>query len=255
MNIFQINANHLLHRLGRPLLQSFQVLVFSKTVAYRHESIPAGVRAFRLLAERSISTSTPFTVTATEDAEAVFATPESLARFRVIILLQCSGNFLTAAQLDNLKAWVRKGGGVVGVHCASFGIDDAVIDPTGWYKQLIGAHFKNHPIPQSGVVRAADPGHAIMSRGAGMKAFKDGSWTCFDEWYNFHEPPSGVGVLLTVDETTYSGGEHGEDHPIAWCREFDGGRTYYNSLGHFDEAYEDETLMGQLLNGILWAAG
>jgi type 1 glutamine amidotransferase len=62
-------------------------------------------------------------------------------------------------------------------------------------------------------------------------------------------------MLLAVDESSYEGGVHGEDHPVAWCQTFDGGRCFYTSLGHFDEAYEDEWFMGQLLGGLLWAAG
>jgi type 1 glutamine amidotransferase len=46
----------------------------------------------------------------------------------------------------------------------------------------------------------------------------------------------------------------GNDHPLAWCREFDGGRSFYTALGHFDEAYQDEAFMKHVLNGILWAA-
>jgi type 1 glutamine amidotransferase len=85
----------------------------------------------------------------------------------------------------------------------------------------------------------------------------DWRWGWFDEWYNFKANPKSVGdvhVLLSVDEGSYEGGEHGADHPIAWCQEFEGGRSFYTALGHFDEAYQDEAFMRQLLNGILWAA-
>jgi type 1 glutamine amidotransferase len=80
-----------------------------------------------------------------------------------------------------------------------------------------------------------------------------------DEWYNFKAHPrktsDGLNMLLAVDEKSYDGGVHGDDHPIAWCHTFDGGRCFYTSLGHFDEAYEDERFMGQLLGGIFWTAG
>ena len=61
-------------------------------------------------------------------------------------------------------------------------------------------------------------------------------------------------VLLSIDEQQYEGGSMGEDHPLAWCRNYDGGRSFYTSLGHFDAAYEDDSFMGHVLNGILWAA-
>jgi len=40
-------------------------------------------------------------------------------------------------------------------------------------------------------------------------------------------PRNKAHVLAIVNERTYSGGEMGPDHPIAWCRYFDGGRSWY----------------------------
>lgn len=51
------------------------------------------------------------------------------------------------------------------------------------------------------------------------------TYTCHDEWYNFRLHPRqqapNIHVLLTVDESTHTGGKHGPDHPIAWCQEFE----------------------------------
>jgi type 1 glutamine amidotransferase len=47
----------------------------------------------------------------------------------------------------------------------------------------------------------------------------------------------------------------GDDHPLAWYQEFEGGRSFFMALGHFDEAYEDEWFLGMVLRGVLWAAG
>ena len=42
-------------------------------------------------------------------------------------------------------------------------------------------------------------------------------------------------MLATVDESTY-GEEDGntvdDDHPVAWCSDFDGGRSWYTAMGH-----------------------
>ena len=52
-------------------------------------------------------------------------------------------------------------------------------------------------------------------------------WVRTDEWYNFlGNPRSSVHVLATVDETTYTGGTSGFDHPIAWSHNYDGGRAW-----------------------------
>ncbi|KAL2019019.1 hypothetical protein VTK56DRAFT_10184 [Thermocarpiscus australiensis] len=235
----------------------FKILIFSRTTAYRHDSIPAGIRAFHQLAADSTSTPHPFTADDSEDPS-VF-NPDSLSAYSVIVLLQCSGECLDSAQLDALKGFVRSGKGVVGIHCASFAMQSSE-----WYGRLIGAVFDNHPEPQLGRVRVLDPKHPIMASSPASSSssavdMSQTERTWMDEWYNFKAHPRTTSdklhVLLAVDERSYTGGQHGDDHPVAWCQTFDGGRSCYTSLGHFDEAYEDEWFMGQLLGGILWAGG
>ncbi|KAI3391152.1 hypothetical protein diail_7819 [Diaporthe ilicicola] len=246
--------------LSRTATSKFSVLVFSRTDGYRHDSIPAGIAALNELALSSHDSPVPFNVDATEDA-IVFNTA-TLAQYRVIVFLQASGEFFdNEIQLDALKHFVRSGGGVVGVHCASTGLPSSE-----WYGHLIGGVFTHHPEPQNGTVVVEDPGHPILSHGAAVRGSAtklplsgptlEFDW--HDEWYNFAANPrtqDGVHVLLTVKEKSYTGGNMGADHPIAWCHEFDGGRAFYTALGHFDEAYQDLQFMGQLHNGIIWAAG
>jgi type 1 glutamine amidotransferase len=240
----------------------FKVLVFSRTLAYRHASIPAGIRAFHRLAADSITTPHPFRIDDSEDPS--LFTKEQLSEYRVIVLLQCSGDFLNDDQLEALKGFVRSGGGIVAVHCSSF-----ALQYSKWYESLIGAIFDNHPEPQHGRIRVLDNNHPIIRtarRGISNEARETSNApveieterTWLDEWYNFRTHPRKVSdklhVLLAVDEASYTGGTHGEDHPVAWCQELEGGRCFYTSLGHFDEAYEDEWFIGQLYGGILWAA-
>ncbi|RKU44031.1 hypothetical protein DL546_004883 [Coniochaeta pulveracea] len=233
------------------------LLVFSKTAGYRHDSIPAGIAAFERMA--SDSTTPQIVVTATEDGS-IF-TADGLAQFQVIVLLQVSGDFLSPTQMLALHDFVRGGGGVVGVHCASTGMPS---DP--WYGRMIGAVFTDHPDPQVALVTVEDEKHEIMAgtlgKGrAGWSEDRTGKkvWKWLDEWYNYECNPrtktdGGAHVLLSVDETSFEGGKHGADHPIAWCQEFEGGRTYYTALGHFDEAYEDEAFIGQLQNAVVWTS-
>ncbi|OTB02571.1 hypothetical protein M426DRAFT_61881 [Hypoxylon sp. CI-4A] len=215
----------------------FSVLIFSKTAEYRHESIPAGIEGIKRLGESSNA----FAVDCSEDASLI--TAENLARYAVIVFLQTSGGFLDAEQLAGLQSYIRGGGGFVGIHCAAAGMPG---EP--WYGELIGAVFTDHPEPQGGVLTVENRDHVIVSD-------LPDKWQWFDEWYNFDATPRAkVDVLFSVDEQTYKGGKLGEDHPLAWCREFDGGRSFYTTLGHFDDAYADEKFMGHILNGILWAA-
>jgi type 1 glutamine amidotransferase len=47
----------------------------------------------------------------------------------------------------------------------------------------------------------------------------------------------------------------GEDHPISWCHEYDGGRSWYTGMGHAPSAFTSEPLFVEhLRGGIEWAA-
>ncbi|CAK7204612.1 hypothetical protein SEUCBS139899_007370 [Sporothrix eucalyptigena] len=260
--------------------EPFTVLVFSKTKAFRHESIEAGIAAFQRLAEASKATEHPFVIEASEDAEAIF-TSENLARYRVIVLLQTSGIFLTAEQINILEAHIKTGkSGVVGVHAALGAMKSAGdVDPTGYYGRLLGGVFTEHPDPQLGRVIIKAPSHPVvqpfLTRVSSNEAnAPEPSFSHFDEWYNYqptscavvtaNQTPSeaatskhGLAILLAADETVYEGGKHGENHPIAWARpdfEGSGTRVYYTALGHFAETYSDDVFVAHLNKAVLWAA-
>jgi len=218
------------------------VLVFSKTSGYRHDSIPAGIRSIQSLADRTKH----FAVTASEDATQF--TPDHLSQYAVIILLQCIGDIFDSSQLDALKNFVRSGGGIVAIHGAAAGMPN-----DSWYGNLIGAHFNQHPPAESGTVIMEDSNknHFIPSCCGGRE-----NWN--DEWYNFHTHPrenKNLKILLRGDSKTFAGGEHGDDHPLAWYQEFEGGRSFFTALGHFEGAYGDEWFLEMVERGIMWAAG
>lgn len=209
-----------------------------------------------------------FSVHATEDT--IVFNPSTLAQYRVIVFLQASGEFLdNEIQLNALKGFVRNGGGVVGVHCASTGLPSSE-----WYGNVIGGVFVDHPEPQKGTIVVEQQSHPTAWLDSDPVAHqpKKKSWfpplrddtrplefEWFDEWYNFASNPRdrpSLHVLMSVRETSYKGGTMGTDHPIAWCQELEeGGRSFYTSLGHFDEAFADPSLMTQLHKAILWTSG
>lgn len=85
----------------------------------------------RISHQPSPSTRSPFTADATEDA-AIFDKPHKISTYRVIMVLQISGDFLSPSQ----NFVEKKGGGVVAVHCASCGHPDSE-----WYSNLMGGVF------------------------------------------------------------------------------------------------------------------
>lgn len=213
------------------------MLVFSRTTGYRHASIPAGVTAVReLCADLDCAAD------ATEDA-GVF-TPARLAPYAAVVFLSTSGEILDDAAKAAFEGYVRGGGNFAGIHAAS-------TTEYGWpfYGRLVGAWFDRHPPVQTATVHVCDQAHpATADLGA--------TWIWTDEWYDFRtDPTADVRVLLTVDESTYSGGAMGARHPIAWCHETLGGRAFYTALGHPAEAYADPAFRSHLAGGIRYAVG
>lgn len=217
--------------------ESFRVLVFSKTTGFRHSSIPNGIAMVQELGAANC-----FGVEAAEDA-AQFTTA-NLARFGCVMFLCTTGDILDETQQAALEAYIQGGGGFVGVHSAS----DTEYS-WAFYAQLIGAYFSSHPNPQTATVRVEDAAHPSTS-------VLPTAWERFDEWYNFQtNPRPNVRVLATLDESTYSGGLMGPDHPIVWCREVGAGRSWYTAGGHTEASYEEPLFRAHVLGGIAWAAG
>ena len=84
-------------------------------------------------------------------------------------------------------------------------------------------------------------------------------WT--DEFYYVDHMPEGLHVLLAGDLTKLDDpgkGQYlklGNEFPLAWCHEFEGGRMWYTALGHQKEHYSDPMFTQHILGGILWAIG
>jgi type 1 glutamine amidotransferase len=210
-----------------------RILVFTRTTAYRHDSIPDGVEAFRALGKDH-----GFAVETTEDP-GVFGA--GLDAHRAVVFLSTSGDVLTPEGREALRAYVAGGGGFVGVHAAA-------CTEYGWpyYGELVGARFERHPELQPGTVVVEDRAHPAT-------AHLPAAWRFTDEWYDFRTSPRGaVQVLASADESTYEGGAMGFDHPMAWCREYGGGRSFYTALGHTSDAYTDPDFRRHLLGGLVW---
>jgi cytochrome c len=214
-----------------------RVLVFSKTAAFRHGSIPQGVAAVeRIGDEHGIAVDT------TEDATAF--TAENLATYDAVVFMSTTGDVLDDGQQAAFEEYIRSGGGYVGVHAAS---DTEYTWP--WYGELVGAYFSGHPAVQDAELHVEDRTHPSTSH-------LPQRWERTDEWYNFGDNPRGdVHVLMTLDETSYEGGGMGNDHPIAWCQYHEGGRSWYTGLGHTPESFVEPEFVEHLTGGLLWAAG
>jgi len=177
---------------------------------------------------------------------------ETLKKFDVVLFFT-TGNPLNEQEVKDLVAWVKAGGAVAGTHCGS-----ATLYPSGarpWnsgYGELIGAYFDGHPWHQKIKVKVEDPQHA-----AG-KGFKDGD-EITDEIYQFRPQPYSrekLHIILSVDNSSIDvkkGNRKDNDYAIAWCREVGQGRTFYTSLGHRKEVWQDKRFQDHLFGGLNWA--
>jgi len=215
----------------------YRILVFSRTEGFRHASIEPGIAALKALGSAH-----RFEVVATE--EAAYFHPDTLARYAAVVFLNTTGDVLDAMQEKAFEAYIRQGGGFVGIHAAA----DTEYD-WPWYGRLVGAYFDSHPRVQPANVLATDRQHPAT-------ADLPLRWNHTDEWYNYHiNPRAWVHVLAVVQESSYEGGAMGPDHPIAWAHEYEGGRSIYTGLGHTTESYREPYVMAHLYGAIEWAAG
>ncbi|ODP37259.1 hypothetical protein BFL28_03305 [Sphingomonas turrisvirgatae] len=220
------------------------ILIFSHTTGFRHGSIEPAVAAIGAAARAS-----GYAVT-TSEYPALFDDAARLRRFGAIVLVSTTtrrdlpaSEWLVGARRDALQAFVRGGGGVVGIHGAAdshYGWD--------WYGRMIGARFARHPkgTPVGAVTRAPLDHPAIRALPA--------AFSHTDEWYWFDDLDPRLRPLLLLDPASI--GEKGANpRPLAWAHAFDGGRVFYTALGHTDAAWRDPRVVAHVMGGLDWTLG
>ena len=150
---------------------------------------------------------------------------------------------VNAAEFANLQAYIRGGGGFVGIHGAADSMQDVP-----WYQDLVGAGFTDHGSNSNGGILAdtgaggsfqldtADPAHASMAQ-------VPPHFFTVDEAYNTNRNPVDMGLVhplqyeneeSVIGQIGYSPGAimNSDNHAMTWCHNFDGGRAYTTVLGH-----------------------
>lgn len=213
-----------------------RVLIFSKTNGFHHSSIATGTAAIQKLGEQY-----GFAVDSTTDS--TWFRKKTLKKYAALIFLSPTGKVFGPEEEEALKDYIHNGGGFVGVHAAT----DCEYN-WQWYGDLVGAYFKSHPKQQQATILVTDSSNRATSH-------LPAQWSRWDEWYNFKYIAPGLHVLLRIDEKSYTGGANGDDHPMAWYHEYEGGRSFYTELGHTDESWSDSLYLRHLLGGIEYAIG
>ncbi|MCT9082631.1 ThuA domain-containing protein, partial [Streptomyces fulvoviolaceus] len=222
-----------------------RVLIFYGSAAAGDESplVNAAIAAIEKIG-LSGPTNQRFEVEATDDAS-VFTDETRLGRYNAIAFPTGGGDVLDPEQEAGLEAYMEAGGGFVGLH------DAARTEPySDWFTGLVGARpaASSPTAVQRAVVEVGDRQHP---------ATKDlpVQWKRPDQWFNWTKNPSGdVHTVARVRESTYQPGAsaNGWDHPVSWCRDYDGGRSFYTGMGGTVSSYDETDFRAHLRGALLW---
>lgn len=241
--------------LSTPPKPDLNILLFSKTAGYKHDSIVWVEEAMRRLA---VENNWDLQV----ERDAHWFTPEGLAQFDVIIWNNnCADDLLlTGDQMTAFEQYIETGGGYVGIHGAAW---QQFTPRWDWYLDtLLGAAETNRNGNWEGVwggdatikiEAAGDPTTAMIPEGH--------VWN--DEYYalsadiraiEYPNPDENIEVLLSaVADWDY--GDFKTGHPVTWRHPVSDGRMWYTAIGHQQGTIEDPVFQEHLVAGINWASG
>ena len=220
---------------------SIQVLVFHGTGEAGDGAVRAGAATVVALGRQH-----GFGVDVTSDAGAF--TADNLARYRAVVFLAASGELLNTEQEAAFQAYIAAGGGFLGVHGA------ALAQPAStWFTGLLGS--RPAATSPAGVQRAVvEVGDRVHPATAALPL----EWTRSDVWFNWSPNPVGtVHTVASVRELSYApgAGANGPYHPVSWCRDYAGGRSFYTGMGATAASFTERDFQAHLLGGLEWAAG
>lgn len=157
-----------------------------------------------------------------------------LDRYHAVMLYN-NHQSVSEPQIGALLKFVREGGGLVVLHCAS-----ASFQNSEEFIRLVGGAFKSHGTGTFSAVRTA-PDHPAI---AGVPGFE--TW---DETYihTKHNP-----VNRTVLEVRR---ENGHDEPWTWVRTYGKGRVFYTAWGHDQRTWGNPGFQRLVERGLRWTVG
>jgi type 1 glutamine amidotransferase len=156
-----------------------------------------------------------------------------------VVLAYTQGELgLSSAAREHLLAFVRSGGGFVGLHCAAD-------SHPGWteYDRMLGGRFEHHPPFGPITVHVDAPDHPVTR---GLPA----EWSLPDEFYHLTLVDDAMEVLMSGVSP-----EGGARRPVTWARAYGQGRVVYTILGHGRETHADARFQSLVAQALDWAAG
>ena len=149
-----------------------------------------------------------------------------------LVIVYTQGGELTSAQEDGLCEFVKKGGGFIGIHCAS---DSWVKNKA--YLEMIGSHFIGHGPVTEFSVKISHPDHDITRRISDFKVT--------DEFYILEKKTEKFEVLA-------EGIWQFKTHPLAYIRNYGKGKVFYTALGHDERAFRNSFFQKLIFRATRW---
>jgi type 1 glutamine amidotransferase len=227
-----------------------KVLVYTKNgKGYVHDNIPSAVASIQKLGKQY-----GFNVDTSADPSVM--TQQNLKQYTMLIFPSTNNDvFETDAQRLAFRRYMEAGGGFVGIHSVT-----GTERNWKWFKTMVGGTFSWHAKFQKFTVRVIDPAHPSIQ---GLPKV----WEKEDEFYFAKQLYPGTKVILANDITTLNAtdtlqrnlilknaGHYSELYPAAWTHDFDGGHTWFTTLGHHKKDYSDPVYLQHLLQGIRFVA-
>jgi len=227
-----------------------KVLVYTKNgKGYVHDNIPSAVAAIQKLGREH-----GFKVDSSANPSVM--TADNLRQYTMLIFPSTNNDvFDTDEQRLAFRHYIEAGGGFVGIHSVT-----GTERNWKWFKTMMGGTFSWHAKFQKFTVRVIDPTHPSMH---GLPKV----WEKEDEFYFAKELYPGTKTVLVNDITTLNttdtiqrnlilknAGTFSELYPAAWTNDFDGGYSWFTTLGHHKKDYSDPVYVQHILQGIRYVA-
>jgi PKD repeat protein/glucose/arabinose dehydrogenase len=184
-------------------------------------------------------------------------TARHLSKYNAVVFLNNgAGEVLDDEEKAAFEAFFRAGGGFVG-------IGSAIETSPSWQflTDILGTRSSGKLDSQPATIKVADRVHDASKN---LPEY----WNWTDSYYNFAANVRGLShVLATVVEqpftktgdgpttTGIAGGSMGFDHPVTWCKDYQGGRSFYTNTGTSGAQFNDANLQKLLAGALTWAAG
>lgn len=215
---------------------------------------------------RILDATSRFDVRIVEESSSLSA--ETLRPYHVLVSNYCGPRWEPQAE-KAVQEFVRRGGGLVAVHAASYPFGETAVltgnmgrsevfqKPWPEWEKMIGARWRDDD-PAKGIKRT---GHsrrhvyevkwtaAAHPVAAGLPA----SFTVSDELYAGFVFGEGNHVLATAWDDPREGGT-GKDEPLIWTRDYGRGRVFHTALGHDVPAMRAQGFIDTFARGVEWAA-